>query len=93
MLYQNKNKMTISYRGTEINKIENEWFSLREEMVKNDHEGLFQDDYVYVSNGFKSAVEKGLTPVEIIDIPSYDEWHHIFVKIDSSFESRMCKFN
>lgn len=85
--------MKISYRGTEINKIENEWFSLREDLVKNDIEGIFQDDFVYVSNGFKYAVENGLNPVEMIDRPSFDEWHHIFVKCDSGFEARMCKFN
>lgn len=59
----------IYHRGTEINKIENEF-----------QFGLFEDDFVYCSNGFVAAINRGLEPTSEIT----EEWHHSFV-IDSEY--------
>jgi preprotein translocase subunit YajC len=57
----------IFHRGTEIHKIENQ-FSLKNED--------FQDDNIYVSRGFISALKRGSIPTD----DTTSEFHHYFVK-------------
>lgn len=68
----------IYHRGTEINKIENEFDF-----------GLFDDDFVYCSNGFVAALNRGMQPTNEIT----DEWHHYFVKdADYGFKAQKIYF-
>lgn len=82
---------TINYKGTTINVIENEFWTPNHELGES-----FNEDFLYVSNGFMTALNNGLIPVEVISIldkNKFGEWHHIFVKQeDNSFEAAYVRF-
>lgn len=82
---------TINYRGTTINVIENDFWDPDHNLGEP-----FNEDFIYVSNGFLSAIEMGLSPVEVISVLDKNkigEWHHLFVKQeDGSFEAVYVKF-
>lgn len=81
----------INYRGTTINKIENEFWTPNQTIVEE-----FNDDYIYVSNGFLSALNDRLTPVEaisVLDTNKIGEWHHLFTKNnDGTFNVKYIRF-
>lgn len=69
----------IFHRGTEINKIENEFPKL-----------FGYDDFIYVSNGFLNATQRGLTPTSDVN----HEFHHYFVKDpEYGFKAQKIYFN
>ncbi len=83
---------TINHRGTTINVIENEFWAPNHNLG-----AAFNEDFLYVSNGFMTALENGLMPVKeitVLDTNKYGEWHHIFIKQDDgSFEASYVRFN
>lgn len=85
LLQSNQNKTTMTttffHRGTEIVKIENDFFGLNQD---------FNEDFIYVSRGFKAAIERGLEPTTEMT----DEWHHYFVKDeDYGYKAKKIFFN
>ena len=82
---------TINYRGTTINVIENEFWTPAHDMGE-----AFNEDFLYVSNGFMTALKNGLMPtktISVLDTNKFGEWHHIFIKqADGSFVASYVSF-